>query len=341
MSAEIRQWLADDKSLTPEELTERLRRSVPAEPAHQTNLDVHRTLRRMTGFGPLARLLASSEVNDICINGPGEVWVDAGGRWHRSGIELELDELNLIVERLLAHSGKRVDRLHPMADARLSDGSRINVAAAPAGRGGPLVTIRRFQPNGVRLDSFGSTDQLERVRSALADRSNIVVSGATGAGKTSLVGALMAELPEDERLVVIEDTSELPLTSDAVVRLEAQPKRADLNLGISMRDLVRNALRMRPDRIVIGEVRGAEALDLLLALNTGHRGSLATCHGAGCRAVLERLALLAQLSGEATAEAVGSLVRSGIDVVIHVERDGGRRRIGEVLDVTSLSEARP
>ncbi len=338
MNADLRHWLTDNKDLTPEELTERLRRTVPAEPARQTNQDVHRTLRRMTGFGPLARLLTSPEVNDICINGPGEVWVDAGGQWHRSGIELELDELNLIVERLLAHSGKRVDRLHPMADARLSDGSRINVAAAPAGLDGPLVTIRRFQPNGVRLESFGTDQQVERVRAALRDRSNIVVSGATGAGKTSLVGALMAELPQDERLVVMEDTSELPLTSDAVVRMEAQPARAELNVGISMRDLVRNALRMRPDRIVVGEVRGAEALDLLLALNTGHRGSLATCHGAGCTAVLRRLALLAQLSGEANSVAVGSLVRSGIDLVIHVERDGSHRRIGEILDVASLGE---
>lgn len=338
MSAELRRWLADDNALSAEELTERLRRTVPADAARQTTHDVQRTLRRMSGFGPLTRLLASPDVNDICINGPGEVWVDAGGDWHRSGIEVDHEELNLIVERLLAHSGKRVDRLHPTADARLSDGSRINVAAAPVALDGPLVTIRRFRPEGIPLDAFGSIDQLGSLRAALANRANIVVSGATGAGKTSLVGALMAELSPQERLVVLEDTAELPSSSSAVVRLEAQPKRAELDHGVSMRTLVRNALRMRPDRIVIGEVRGPEALDLLLALNTGHRGSLATCHGAGCIEVLDRLKLLAQLSGEATSEAVEELVRSGIDLVVHVERRGSVRRIREVKDLRNSGE---
>ncbi len=338
MSNEIRKWLAADADLSAAELIERVRRELPADAAKQTSSDVQRSLRRMTGFGPLTGLLASNEVNDICINGPGEVWVDAGGRWHRTGIELEADELNLIVERLLAQSGKRIDRLHPMADARLSDGSRINVAASPVALGGPVVTIRRFQATGVRLEAFGSEEAVGAVRQALARRSNIVVSGATGAGKTSLVGALMAELPSDERLVVLEDTAELPRTSDAVVHLEAQPSRVDIDRGVSMRSLVRNALRMRPDRLVVGEVRGPEALDLLLAFNTGHRGSLATCHGDGWSQVLDRLKLLAQLSGEASAQAIAGLVATGIDVVVHVERIGASRRISGVHDVTSVQK---
>ncbi len=247
---------------------------------------------------------------------------------------LDRDELTLVVERLLAHAGRKVDRLHPLVDARLDDGSRINVAVAPAAIGGPLVTIRRFRSSRLTLEDFATPEQAVTLRTHLRDGSNILVSGATGAGKTSLVGALMAELQPDERVVLIEDTAELPGDRHSVVRLEAQPAAVAGTPPVTLRDLVRNALRMRPDRLVLGEVRGPEALDLLLALTTGHRGSLSTCHGNGPAEVLERLAVLAQLSGQADPSAIESMVGSGIDLVVHVERSGSHRFIDAMLGVT-------
>ncbi|MFW2381594.1 MAG: CpaF family protein [Acidimicrobiales bacterium] len=339
MSSSVRSWLAEDAQLTPEQLTERLRRDVPAAEARGTNSEVHNTLRTMTGYGPLTRLLRSQAVNDICINGPGEVLVDADGGWHRSGIVLTAAELELMVERLLAPSGRRIDRLHPMVDAQLGDGSRINVVAAPVALDGPIVTIRRFKASGVALDSFGTTSQIEELRHALSNRRNVVVSGATGAGKTALVAALLNELPPTERLVVVEDTAEISVTSGSAVRMQTQPAVGEVGRQVSLRDLVRNALRMRPDRLIVGEVRGPEALDLLLALNTGHRGSLSTCHGSSCESVLERIALLAQLAGEVDVGAVRSMVRSSIDVVVHLERTGSERRISEIVDAQKASFA--
>ncbi len=336
MNSELRSWLAEDNQLTREQLTERVRRSGPASDATETNSEIHRTFRRMSGFGPLTRLLASEDVNDICINGPGEVLVDAGGRWHRSGIEVNGEDLDLMVERLLAPSGRRLDRLHPMVDAQLDDGSRINVVRSPVALGGPLVTIRRFKSWGHPLDSFGDELQIDQIRAALSSRLNIVVSGATGAGKTSLLSALVNELPSDERLVLVEDTAEVYASAHSVVRMETQPAVGELSVHISLRDLVRNAMRMRPDRLIVGEVRGAEALDLLLALNTGHRGSLATCHGSNSGAVLERIALLAQLSREADSGAIRSMVKAGIDLVVHVERIGTERRISEIARIADV-----
>ncbi|MGI9608798.1 MAG: CpaF family protein [Acidimicrobiia bacterium] len=332
MTSPVRSWLAEDAQLTPEQLTERLRRVVPAAEARGTNSEVHNTLRTMTGFGPLTRLLRSQDVNDICINGPGEVLVDADGGWHRSGIVLTAAELELLVERLLAPSGRRIDRLHPMVDAQLGDGSRINVVGAPVSLDGPIVTIRRFKASGVPLEAFGTTSQTEELRRVLGQRRNIVVSGTTGAGKTALVGALLNELPPSERLVVVEDTAELSVAGRSAVRMETQPAVGEVDRQVSLRDLVRNALRMRPDRLIVGEVRGPEALDLLLALNTGHRGSLSTCHGSSCGSVLERIALLAQLAGEVDAGAVRSMVRSSIDVVVHLDRTGSERRISEIAE---------
>jgi pilus assembly protein CpaF len=340
MNSKVRAWLAEDDGLTAEQLHERLRRIVPAAEARGTKSDVHQTLRIRTGFGPLTRLLASDEVNDICINGPGEVLVDACGAWHRSGIELSRAELDLIVERLLAPSGRRLDRLHPMVDARLDDGSRINVVTAPVALNGPIVTIRRFRSSGVPLVRFGNAAQIRSLRHAIDRRRNILITGATGAGKTSLVAALLDELPGEERLVIVEDTAELSISNASTVRLETQPAAGELPMEVSLRDLVRNALRMRPDRLIVGEVRGPEALDLLLALNTGHRGSVATCHGGSCSAGLERIGLLAQLSREVDPAAIRSMVAQGIDVVVHLERHGRERRICELMDMGRLGSTR-
>ncbi len=333
----IRSWLALEAELSPAELTERLRSSAPSSSASEATTAVSGALRRASGFGPLAQLLASPEVNDICINGPGPVWVDAGGAWHRAGFDLDAEELDLVVERLLGHSGRRVDRLHPMVDAHLSDGSRINVAIAPVAEHGPVVTIRRFRPGGIPLEAFADPPMAGRIRLALRERKSIIVSGSTGAGKTSLVGALVNELSATERVVVVEDTAELPLPSTAAVRLEAQVAGSEGTGAVSVRDLVRNALRMRPDRLVVGEVRGPEALDLLLALNTGHRGCLATCHSSDARSVLHRLEVLSLLAGGGIDRAaMAPLVVGGIDMILHVERNGSARRVVEILETANL-----
>ncbi len=338
---ELRSWLAEDRSHSPAELTERLRSAQPSLSAEAVSGEVHGALRRITGYGPLAQLLSSPDINDICINGPGPVWVDAGGVWHRAGFDLDTDDLQLLIERLLAHTGKRLDRLHPLVDAHLPDGSRINVAGSPVATDGPIVTIRRFRAGGVPLDAFASSAIVARLRAALAARQTMIVSGSTGAGKTSLVGALIGELPTTERVVVVEDTAELPLPSSAAVRLEAQAAGPEGTGAVTLRDLVRNALRMRPDRLVVGEVRGPEALDLLLALNTGHRGCLATCHAGDARSVLRRLEVLSLLAGGSVDRAaLQPLVEGGIDLVVHVERQGSERRVVDLLEVCSLSEQR-
>jgi pilus assembly protein CpaF len=299
---------------------------------------VNGALRRVDGYGPLAPLLASPDVTDICINGPGPVRIDARGAWHDTGIVLDSAELQLVIERLLALSDKRIDRLHPLVDARMPDGSRIHVAAAPVAAGGPLVTIRCFRPGGVPLAEFADEATVARLLAALEDRCSIVVSGSTGAGKTSLVGALIGELDPQERLVVVEDTPELQMRSASAVRLEAQTAGPEGTGQVTIRTLVRHALRMRPDRLVVGEVRGPEALDLLLALNTGHRGCLATCHGADPQAVLHRLEVLALLADASVDRAaVRPLVQGGIDLVVHVERRGGVRRVVDVHDVSAAS----
>ncbi|NNE97312.1 MAG: CpaF family protein [Acidimicrobiales bacterium] len=330
---QLRRWLIEDGDLSPAELVERLRSSAPGTSAADAGRRVQQTLERIDGFGALTPLLASEEVNDICINGPGEVLVDVEGAWHSSGITLTEVDLDLLVERLLAPSGRRLDRLHPTVDARLADGSRLHVAISPVAPQGPLVTIRRFPRRVIELERFGDAATARRLRAALADRLNIVVSGATGAGKTSLISALVDELPADERLVVIEDTAELQLNSMSAVRLEAQPALGELHQPVTLRDLVRNALRMRPDRMVVGEVRGPEALDLLVALNSGHRGALATCHGIGGGAVLDRLAVLAQLDSTAAPSAIEAMIHSGVDLVAHVSREGPDRMV-TFLDIS-------
>lgn len=329
----VRTWLTEDGSLSDVELTERLRRERPLTSAAMAAGSVRTVLRQAVGAGPLARLLETPEVTDICINGPGPVWVDAGGAWHQPGITLGSDDLELLVERLLGHTGQRVDRLNPMVDARLPDGSRINVVGPPVSTGGLQVTIRRFGATVPPLGSFGNPDETARLRTMLRDRRNLLITGATGAGKTTLLSALLAELPTGERIVVAEDTAEIGLPGPWCVRLECRPAGPEGTGEVPLRALVRNALRMRPDRIVVGEVRGPEALDLVLAITSGHRGSLATLHADGPEAAVTRLEVLALLSGGIDRRAVAPLVTSAVDVVVHVARRGARRRIESILEL--------
>jgi pilus assembly protein CpaF len=298
----------------------------------------------IVGLGPLERLLADEDVSDVLVNGPDEVWVDRRGSLVRVDIAFRDDEdVIAMVRRMIAPLGLRLDRAEPAVDARLPDGSRLHAVIAPASVSGPTVAIRRFHPAMSSLEDLvaaggASEEDAERLRQAVAARDNVLVAGPTGAGKTTLLNILCGEVPESERIVTIEDAAELRLTGH-VVRLETRRANVEGVGDVTMRDLVRHALRLRPDRIVVGEVRGPEALDMLQALNTGHRGSMSTIHANGAREALVRLGSLAAMATESLARAaVEDLVDSAIDVVVTVVRVDGVRRIGSIHRVAEKWE---
>ncbi len=295
---------------------------------------------RARGLGPLELLLADPDLTEIMVDGPGPILVDRDGRVEPSGFDLDAAELDLIIERILDPLGLHLDRSRPVVDARLADGSRVNIAIAPAAPAGPLVTIRRFSDRVLPLQAFGPDEVVELLRAVVEDRRTALVVGPTSSGKTSLLNALASVIGADERVVTIEDTAELRLVGPRVVALEARPPGREGVGEVTMAQLVRNALRMRPDRLVVGEVRGAEALDLALALSSGHHGSLATCHAGSATSALERLAVLARLGpASVPVEALRSLVAAAVDVVVTVDRRGPRRLVTAV-DVVSDDPAR-
>jgi pilus assembly protein CpaF len=258
------------------------------------------------------------------------VWIERAGRVERYPLSLDEATVMHLIERIVAPLGRRVDRSSPLVDARLPDGSRVNAIVRPVAVDGPCLTIRRFGVAAVGLDRFAPPAVVGLLRRAVAVHQNIVVSGGTGAGKTTLLNALAAVIPAHERIVTIEDTAELRLTAPHVVRLEARPANAEGVGALHIRDLVRNALRMRPDRLIIGEVRGGEALDMLQAMNTGHEGSLSTCHANSPTDALRRLETMALMSSvDLPLAAVREQVQSSVDLVVQVGRgpDGGRRII--------------
>lgn len=328
------------------ELVELVRADDPLAAGVEVAATVDAVLGRARGLGPLEPLLADPDLTEIMVNGPGPVWVERHGRLERTEVRVSNRDLAVLVERILTPLGLRVDRTSPLVDARLGDGSRVNVVVPPLAIDGPCVTIRRFRASAVPLASFCRDPALVAplVRS-IQRRLSILVVGGTGAGKTTLLNALAAHASASERVVTVEDTAELRLPGGHVVRLEARPANADGVGGVTIRQLVRNALRMRPDRLIVGEVRGGEAFDLLQALNTGHAGSLSTCHANGTSEALRRLETLALLGGvELPVAAVRDQIESAIDLVVLVARSGGERRIVEVAEVGRHDErlvARP
>jgi pilus assembly protein CpaF len=299
-------------------------------------------LRDTIGLGPLEELLADPEVEEVMVNGPHAVYVERGGRIEGTGIRFESEPaLRDAIERILAPLGRRVDELSPMADARLADGSRVNVIIPPLSVDGPALSIRRFtaaRPDPDELVASGTlTEELrELLAAAVRDRRSILISGGTGSGKTTLLNALSAYIDPAERVVTIEDAAELRLRQPHVVRLESRPASVEGRGEVTIRDLLRNALRMRPDRIVIGEVRGPESLDLLTALNTGHDGALSTVHANSPEDALRRLETLALMAGIGLPHvAIRGQLGRGIQLVIHLSRDAdGARRVialGEVV----------
>ena len=300
-----------------------------------------RVVRLATGLGPLEPLLADPAVDEVMVNGPRSVWVERAGRIEQTAVSFaDEGELMHAIERILAPLGRRVDEASPLCDARLADGSRVNVVIPPLALSGPCLTIRRFRPRGFSVEDLVANGTLGADLAAflsgcVRERATIVVSGGTGSGKTTTLNALSGAIPEGERIVTIEDAAELRLRQRHVVRLEARPPNLEGRGEVTIRQLVRNALRMRPDRIVVGEVRGAEALDMLLALNTGHAGSLTTVHANGPADALRRIEALALMAGLGLPHAaVREQVAGAIDLVVHQRRDAdGTRRVQAVAEV--------
>jgi pilus assembly protein CpaF len=295
---------------------------------------VQRIVRDSVGLGPLEVLLADPSVEEVMVNGHDRVYVERAGQLQPTEVAFaDEDELRNAIERILAPLGRRVDELSPMVDARLSDGSRVNVVIPPLAIDGPLVSIRRFgarRPDAEELVALGtlSPGQREQLGKAVKERRSVLISGGTGSGKTTLLNALSGFISPTERVVTIEDAAELRLQQPHVVRLESRPAGVEGRGAVTIRDLLRNALRMRPDRIVIGEVRGAEALDLLTALNTGHGGALSTIHANSPQDALRRLETLALMAGVGLPHAaIAQQVERGVDLVVHLARreDGGRQ----------------
>ncbi len=300
-------------------------------------------LADVCGLGALEPLLADPEVTEIMVNGPGRVWVERNGRLARVAVDLDTEAIEHLIEKVVAPLGLRIDRSSPLVDARLPDGSRVNAIVPPLAVDGPCLTVRRFGARAVPLAAFAPPPVAALLARAVTDRRNMVVSGGTGAGKTTLLNALASCIPASERVITVEDAAELALPGEHVVRLEARPANAEGAGEVRIRDLVRNALRMRPDRIVVGEVRGPEALDMLQAMNTGHEGSLSTCHANSPDDALRRIETMV-LMGEVQLPlaAVRSQLEAALDVVIQVARrpDGSRRvvAVAEVLEGGETAE---
>jgi len=292
------------------------------------------------GYGPLERLLADDTITEIMVNGPFEVWIERQGQLNQTPARF-IDESHLrrIITKMVAQAGRRVDESHPMVDARLPDGSRMNALLPPLSLSGPLLTIRKFPKrrlNGQELVRLGTLtgETVEFLERCVKARLNVLVSGGTGSGKTTLLNIASGAIPEEDRLVTIEETAELQLHQKHVLRLETRVRNAEGKGEVTIRELVRNSLRMRPDRIIVGEVRGPEALDMLQAMNTGHDGSLCTLHANTPRDALSRLETMVLMAGyELPMRAIRQQISSALDVVIHLERMRDRSR-----RVTAISE---
>jgi pilus assembly protein CpaF len=333
-----------------DDLHERIRRAVDREAAlldeaareHLVALVAERSF----GLGVLEPLLRDPSVEEVMVNGPGAVWVERSGRMERAGVAFATEgDLRHAIERILAPLGRRVDEAEPLCDARLPDGSRVNVVIPPLAVDGPILTIRRFRARGLSPDDLVElgtwTPPLRDVLTrAVAGRLNVLVSGGTGSGKTTTLNALSSFIGEGERIVTVEDAAELRLQQPHVVRLEARPAGLEGRGEVTIRRLVRNALRMRPDRIVVGEVRGGEALDMLSAMTTGHDGSLSTVHAGSAEEALRRIETLALMAGVGLPHAaIREQLADAIDLVVHQARlpDGTRRvvSLSEVVRVAS------
>jgi pilus assembly protein CpaF len=313
-------------------LAELLRSEAPLLPRPRHEQLLSELLDEVAGLGPLQPLFGDRRVTEVLVNGPNRVFVERGGRLHAIDIALDAATILRLVERIIGPLGLRLDRASPIVDARLPDGSRLHAVIPPLALDGPCVTIRRFVGDCLDVEAFGAPPPVAAFLAwAVANGANLVVSGGTSAGKTTLCNALGAFVPADDRIVTIEETAELQLPLPHVVRLEARPPNAEGAGAVPVRALVRAALRMRPDRLVVGEVRGGEAFDLLQALNTGHDGSLTTVHANGVDAVVDRITGLVLMAGTGIPVSAAQFqLAAAVDFVVHVARRHGARRIETV-----------
>ena len=296
------------------------------------------------GLGPLEPLLKDPTISDILVNTHDTIYIERRGKLERTNVTFKDDEhLMRVIERIVSSIGRRIDESSPMVDARLQDGSRVNAIIPPLSIDGPVVSIRRFGSDPLKMSSLIENKALTKeiadmLQMVVHARLNVLISGGTGAGKTTLLNALSAYIPETERIVTIEDSAELQLQQPHVVRLETRPPNIEGRGEVTQRDLVRNALRMRPDRIVIGEVRGGEAIDMLQAMNTGHDGSLTTVHANTPRDALSRLETMIQMTGMRLSDrAMRQQVSSAINLVVQVARlSDGSRRITSISEITGM-----
>ena len=296
------------------------------------------------GLGPLEPLLADPTISDILVNTYKTIYVERRGKLQTTNVAFKDDEhLMRVIERIVSSVGRRIDESSPMVDARLRDGSRVNAIIPPLAIDGPVLSIRRFGAEPLRMNMLIEHKALTRdiadmLQMCVSARLNVVISGGTGAGKTTLLNALSAYIPEDERIVTIEDSAELQLQQPHVVRLETKPPNIEGKGEVTQRDLVRNSLRMRPDRIVIGEVRGGEAIDMLQAMNTGHDGSLTTIHANTPRDAMARLETMIQMTGMRLSDrAMRQQIAAAIDLVVQVARlSDGTRRLTSISEITGM-----
>lgn len=343
---------ADDEAIrtAARELIERARAEGDLPVNHEEERDLVRSLtEEAIGLGPLAPFVSDPAVTDILVNGPRKVWVERFGRLEPVHAPFQ-DEAHLlrIIERIAGRVGRRIDAASPMVDLRLPDGSRVHATLPPVTPDGPTLSIRRFGARRleaadlVKTGSFSPT-MSDALEAFVLGRRNILISGGTGAGKSTLLGVLAAHIPASERVITIEDTLELQLDHPHWVRMESRPANVEGRGELTARDLVRNSLRMRPDRVIVGEVRGAEALDMLQAMNTGHEGSLGTIHANSPRDALARLETMVLMAGmDLPSRAIREQMVSAIDLIVHVSRDeDGVRRVGSICEVVGLEGTVP
>jgi pilus assembly protein CpaF len=326
-----------------DELTERLSQEPGLSREDRERIAVELTAD-ILGHGPLERLLEDDTVSEIMCNGPYDIWVERAGRLHRTPVRFTDDgHLMRIISKMVAQVGRRIDESSPMVDARLPDGSRVNATIPPLSLTGPLLTIRKFGKHKLNMDGLVkkgalSPETADLLAKCVQARLNILISGGTGSGKTTMLNALSSFIPDSERIITIEDAAELNLNQRHVLRLESRPKNIEGEGEIAIRDLVKNSLRMRPDRVVIGECRGAEALDMLQAMNTGHDGSLSTLHANTPRDALARLETMVLMAGyDLPLRAIREQIASAVDLMIQIERmSDGSRRVVAVTEVQRM-----
>lgn len=339
-------------ALTPEQVhaeVSRLAESVLAQEAMPLSVSERERLvndvqHELFGLGPLEPLLKDPTISDILVNAHDVIYIERRGKIEPTNVRFKDDEhLMRVIERIVSSVGRRIDESSPMVDARLQDGSRVNAIIPPLSIDGPVLSIRRFGADPLRMSSLIdykalTKDIADMLQMVVTARLNVLISGGTGAGKTTLLNALSAYIPENERIVTIEDSAELQLQQPHVVRLETRPPNIEGRGEVTQRDLVRNALRMRPDRIVIGEVRGGEAIDMLQAMNTGHDGSLTTIHANTPRDALARLETMIQMTGMRLSDrAMRQQVASALNLVVQVARmSDGSRRVTSISEITGM-----